>query len=361
MVFQVINKKVDIYQYPQEIAGNSGSVWIGDLHGNAVKLLYFLLYHNVLKFKDSVENPAVAYQYFVKTYEAYGEGLSSFLKKKLDIQIEETKIKHTNAKISRYNRLKDTNPRSEAQENKFSNFNLEQASIDLEKTTTNKKNFAQELEKSNQSLHTLFDYFNQFLDQLEIADKEALVGFIGDVFGDWGANDYFTLKFIELLKNGDINISTLISNHDYEFIHAYEYLENNKGFIPADNIVDKSTFSLKGLKFLLDKNLVSKAELSKLVSFAYKPSLKVLDYTLNEAGINLHTHAPVRFDLIRQIANQLGVFYNDSTKEALAATIDKINTKFSQIVQQNRVHKYCHSEDIAKIEHMTRKRLPKIL
>ena len=72
MVSHVIEKQVDIMKYPEEIEGNLGSITIGDLHGNALKLLHFYIRHGVVKFQDGVDAKA-EYQKFAELYLEHGK------------------------------------------------------------------------------------------------------------------------------------------------------------------------------------------------------------------------------------------------------------------------------------------------
>ena len=72
---KVICTKTDIYSFPSTLSPEESgeTITIGDLHGNAMKLTYFLFRHGVIAFKNSVENPAEAYEAFVDAYEIAGE------------------------------------------------------------------------------------------------------------------------------------------------------------------------------------------------------------------------------------------------------------------------------------------------
>ncbi|HEO1338507.1 TPA: type IV secretion protein Dot, partial [Legionella pneumophila] len=62
---RLINKNIDIYNYPNELEDNLGSISLGDLHGNAIKLIHFLFRHKIIKFKREICNFHEAYQQFV--------------------------------------------------------------------------------------------------------------------------------------------------------------------------------------------------------------------------------------------------------------------------------------------------------
>ena len=353
MTNRLIQQNVDIYQYPETFDDSLTSVTIGDLHGNAVKLVYFLLRQNVIKFKDNVNNPAEAYRQFVELYERSDEITRNYTETSSDITRRQTSINSFKKLIDRYQILFDKGDRTEAENSELSKLNKEDLTRHQNKAQEEKEQFEALLDIEKEKLLTIVPEFNTFIDQLEIKNKNILVRLIGDELADRGSNDYFTLCVLGLLKDNGVNVNITISNHSNEFIVAYENLFNNKGLRPANDVVDFQKKSFLGLKVLLDQKSVSETEVTKLVNAAYKPCLKIIDYTLDENGINLFTHAPVRFDLIEKIAHRMGVVYNDSSKEAMAASIDKINTKFAQAVEGNTVHMLCDANDVINIDHMT--------
>lgn len=85
MTRHIIEKEVDIYRYPEEFEKHLDSTTIGDLHGNAAKLVYFLLRHNVLKFKEEIKNPVEAYQELIDLYEENFQLTSAYTIAKAEI------------------------------------------------------------------------------------------------------------------------------------------------------------------------------------------------------------------------------------------------------------------------------------
>jgi hypothetical protein len=130
-------------------------------------------------------------------------------------------------------------------------------------------------------------------------------------------------------------------------------LLKHNSFDPQGGIIPEQKCSLFGLKLLLDDGLVSRDDITSLVNKAWKPALKILDYTLNEYGICLFTHAPVKFDIIQKIASHLGVIYNDASKETLGITINNINAKFRQILNANTAHTWLDTNHIDRVDQMT--------
>lgn len=358
MVNKVIAKDVDIYTYPDEFDDNPGAVTIGDLHGNVVKLLHFLLRQNILKFKDGINNQRDLYDKFVNLYEKNSEISELYLEKTGDITAKSRYIEEHQNTINKYTRLiGNTTDNDKINEYKAQ---IERSVNFRDGKITEKKAIQIELDKAilDADLPGQLNEFNVFLSLLEINDKSVLVRLIGDELADRGGNDYFTLRLLDFLHRQGVKVTITISNHSNEFITAYENLFKKEGLVPLNDIGNKQKPSFFGLKLLYEQELVSQKEIKKLVNTAYKPTLKILDYTLSETGITLFSHAPVRFDVIKAIATHLGVIYNDSSKEALSETIDKINIKFAEIVKKNQVRDFCslpdkteiRSEDMSKEE-----------
>jgi len=345
MAKNLIHKIVDIYQYPDSLDSNSGEITIGDLHGNAVKFLHFLLRHQVVKFKNKKEEKQL-FNDFVNLYEKSDEIAICYLNMKpIELRINDQTQKLQEAK-NRLDELSSLAERSEVEEKELALLN---GSIDMygsllykEKILNNQKASLNEekvtLAALGIALKDIPVKLDAIIDQLEVVSNDTLVRLIGDELADRGSNDYITLKLLGFLHDNNVNVNITISNHSNEFIRSYEALNYQR---PTGAIEGKDQRSFGGLKLLIDNNVVSKDEVTKLVDKAYKPTLKVIDYTLSNEGISIFSHAPVRFDRIKIIAECMKIVYNDSTKEALATTIDKINARFDQIVKNNQVHELC--------------------
>lgn len=70
--------KVDIYTLPVELAERADTITVGDLHGNTIKLLYFLFKYNVVRFDSSIKDPQSCFKILVTTYEQFGEAAEAF-------------------------------------------------------------------------------------------------------------------------------------------------------------------------------------------------------------------------------------------------------------------------------------------
>ncbi len=347
MSIEIIEEQADIYQFPKNCLKNEyTSITIGDLHGNAVKLLFFLFHQGVIQFKNT-ENPEEKYLEFVQLYNQFAEIVEISQIGSGKIKFEENNIIRYEANLVELNSMEESqglNPlivRSVEEEKNYQNLKRSAQWLEnsREKKTKAEEALNEKLE-NRPSLADLIGQFNGFMTHLEVVDNLTLVRLIGDEFADRGSSDYFILKLLYLLRRYQVNLTTLLSNHSNEFITAYERLAKNEGFEPQGVISDSQKPSFLGLKYLLDDGIVSNEEVTALIEFSYKPTLKIIDYTLNEEGIRLFTHAPVGFDIIKHLAQKLAVVYRDTSKEELATTIDKINTKFQNLVSKNEVHQF---------------------
>ncbi|MBL7481226.1 Dot/Icm T4SS effector Wip [Legionella bononiensis] len=175
-----------------------------------------------------------------------------------------------------------------------------------------------------------------------ITFNKTAITLIGDELADRGSNDYFTLKILEKLKEQQVPVKIIISNHSIEFLQACEKYETTKHFRPP-MLMDGHADSLVNLNTLVEKGIVSAEEVLKLAQNAYKPNIKAISYSLNEdsSEITLYSHSGIGLNILRGLADQFNVPYKDSSAVELAKTIDKINQKFQEHVQQGTVHTLC--------------------
>lgn len=193
----------------------------------------------------------------------------------------------------------------------------------------------------------LLNKFNTIIERIEIIDRHTLVRLIGDELADRGSNDYFILKILQKLHKEQVNIEILLSNHGVEFIEAYERFVE-RGNIFKTTLMEKYTPSLKNLNLLIESELISAEEILNIANICYKPALKLISYSLDQdaPGITIYSHAGIGLQTIDFLANKFNVTYNCCTHEKLAQTIDNINQRFSNYVQDGRVHQLYSSENM---------------
>lgn len=252
----LVKEQVDLEKMPafdqSLLADNGAEITIGDLHGNFLKLLFFLVKHGIITNITSDD--------YAKLTEIY------------------------NAKPD----------------------------------TLNAENLAE---------------FNAILNKLEI-NNAATLRLIGDDLGDRGSNDYFTLKMIAKLRQANVSVNILMSNHTIEFVKARE---RNLSLAESELGYHQAT-SMYHLQKLIDAKLVTRDEINQLYDEIYKPNFKLIDYSLNgDNEITLYTHAGVGLEVIEGFAKKFGVTYNDDTTRDLAATIAAVDDKFQEYVKSNTI------------------------
>lgn len=169
--------------------------------------------------------------------------------------------------------------------------------------------------------------FRKIINELTVKNKEILVRLIGDELADRGKNDLFVLFLFDKLYKENINVEVLISNHGIEFVKAYEKKARFKSAVIGHMA---QSISMENMQEFIDLGLVSRAEIERIVSNAYLPKLKLISYCMetDKSGISIYSHAPIDLAIVQKIAERLKIEYKDDTAEALAQTIDAINTKF---------------------------------
>ena len=178
--------------------------------------------------------------------------------------------------------------------------------------------------------------FNGILAKLQF-NKTVGIRLIGDELADRGSNDYFILKVLEKLQQHNVPVEILVSNHGIEFI---ETCEKHKDFRSPMLYEGGHAPSLKSLQILVEKGLVLREEVLDIAKNAYQPTLKALSYSLSEdkSEITIYSHAGIGLTNIIALADLLKVDYVDDTAQQLADTIDAINIKFQEHVQNKTVH-----------------------
>lgn len=179
------------------------------------------------------------------------------------------------------------------------------------------------------------DEFNQILSKIEFS-TDSLIRLIGDELADRGSNDYFTLKILEKLYENNVPVEIIASNHSIEFILACEKQDNF--YTPILNY--KYASSMENLQYLVNKEIVTREEILTIANSNYKPTLRAISYSLNEnqKEITIYSHAGIGLNTIEYLAQKLEVEYIDTSARELAQTIDNINLRFQQHVQNNTVH-----------------------
>lgn len=273
MSLNYIEDNVDIYLYPPKdkvhVATAHAELTIGDLHANAVKLLYALVRHQYIEVNES------DYNHFVNLY------------------------------------------------------TQESGHLDANAILT----------------------FDEIIHRIAILPRAqgALVRFLGDILADRGSNDYFVLKLLKKLNQNQIKIEIILSNHDAEFIYNHE---NNMPFSQS-RFVSGQSISGEHLQMLIDKQIVTRQEISHIFNENYKPNLKLISYVLLHDSLVLFSHAAITLENIKYLAKKLNIDYVESldNNANIIKLIDEINDVFQDYVVENEISRLIEEDALVNSFH----------
>lgn len=191
--------------------------------------------------------------------------------------------------------------------------------------------------------------FNDILHKIKF-NNTIFVRLIGDEVGDRGNNDYFTLKLLEHMHDSGLEFEILVSNHGFEFIKAYETEGNAPLFIEPSFC--KSLLNLWGLMI---KNEAMSHEVKRIINRVYKVHLKAISYRFFSLSntLCLYTHAPAGIVNLRSVADFFKTTWEDYTIEDVIQSLDRINTQFQCLLNQNKVHSLMTIEEIQSSQTIT--------
>lgn len=143
------------------------------------------------------------------------------------------------------------------------------------------------------------DLFIQFMDSLldalelnpdGIANSRLVL--IGDVLCDRGQSDVMTLMLLEWMAIQRIQFTVILSNHDLFFLQAYE-----QNFLNLESTFPYNVETYRSIIPVLSACSTTKAWIKEIVKTVYLPRLRVVDYDtiLDKNGtpqLFLYTHAP---------------------------------------------------------------------
>lgn len=190
---------------------------------------------------------------------------------------------------------------------------------------------------------TQLNTFRKILKKSKYNPNVSLL-FLGDTLSDRGNNDYFTLCIFRRLASHKVPFTILLANHDYEFLSCYEQLQRTgKANFVSKNIKPSQSSSMSNLNRLLKLKLADKKgeevitveHLKRWIPSYLLEHYKALDYCIEDEKIIIYSHAPIDVDIIMGIAGELDVKHEDDNPEVLAASIDNINQKVTQLLTDN--------------------------
>lgn len=343
---QVLTSSTGEYPFPQVTDLTSNTVTIGDIESNCLKLLHILIKHGVVILESEED-----YHEFSLIYAAFSEFSEFYVKKRKEI----------NELVTHFNNGVKSLPMSS--EDVFANKNAVTAgsSVDNGFLCENQKekllllmvhvdNISNQKGTIKESAlllsHSLLK-LETILSKLKVIDHPPIIiRLLGYEFSGRAGNDYLTLRLLQRLKkNSNVDLRIIYSIYNQALLTAFEnYQEDGKAtFTYVSQLNEDQSRSLMGLKGLIDEDILKKEELFGLAE-TLKSSIKLIDYSLSDNTLSLFTHAPVFFEMVHTLANEFEVVYNDTTKEDLAETIDKINTQFRQKILKNQVRTYADNK-----------------
>lgn len=161
----------------------------------------------------------------------------------------------------------------------------------------------------------------------------------GDTLADRGANDILTLIILDEMHRRFPKLERimLLSNHDKSFISNFLLGK----LLPGASLSTELSpcDSLIRFKSLLENGVITMAELFDMVSRAYLPGLRLIDYKRTEdgSGIDIMTHAPFTLDALENamknllpISEQRAIY---ESVENVTRVIDGLNNLFDSSLQ----------------------------
>lgn len=294
----ITEDNVDIYKLParREIEGLEArqrlECVIGDLHANAIKLIWFLVREGVIT---------------NLTEENFKKLIAIFQKGFVKYSVEEGKYKLkglTREDIQEFNKLIDALEFNQAIAVKLIGDDIcDRVGNDYFVlkilSQLSKKKVPLEILLSNHSI--------EFIDIYEKSCNEALI------------------------------VETVEDTVDDQKINVTMRVD---GFFPTDNIqieTEQTTSSL-ALRLALEDELIAKEEVTALYD-EYQKNICALSYSLLPDGrLVIYSHAPISLNTIKLMAAKVKVQYLDATALELARTIDRINEKVKALALENKIH-----------------------
>lgn len=315
---QVVKHQADLSVYPPIIntkdRGPDWEVTVGDLHGNAIKAIYFLISEGILQIsKEDYERLFAIYNRFA--FETTMRGPNPITKSKT--------VQELRAEIREFRTL------------------LQKSTID------------------------------------EIG-AQILARFIGDEVADRGKCDLFYLFLREKLNQHKQRNKVAISNHGYEYIFAYEVGENLTSPLQdqalsmhnMNRLIEMGVVTRKEVLELIDNHY--KPSLVAL-DYTWLENGDLTIHTHAAVGLNniialaVKLKIPVKLDEqtlhdsphIDQVQKNIDSFIKmlaSKDKQErniwLAQLIDQINIEFKKHVMNNTVHQICVARHIDEIENL---------
>lgn len=278
---------------PTDILPLQRSVTVGDLHGNAVLMLYFLIKSGVLKLavEDDYQQFVAAHKtiYMELVFRAYRDA-SQFMAAGFSLDEPATQ-----------DEIQGLCGSARVQQAMITKLTIDANDTDERKQKVNDriKNVKDTLEK-----------MQEVIQRATVTDKPCIVRFIGDMIADRGPCDYSIFLLLQKLQehHANIDVHILLSNHDITSIQHFPFAENTQ--FNAE-LGDAQQSSLQSMLSLLQVGLLTPSTVNDIVRKYYLPKLKLIDVSKvpyadpNNPQINrtkFYTHAPIGKALFERLA-----------------------------------------------------------
>ena len=304
---------------------------LGDLHGNALKLIYTLIEEGVLSLSVE-EYDALRYIYYDQTFEDV-QNFANELHDSMDPgPFQALALKHGIDRDNPGARIK-----------LFMQCETDEIENVIESSAGQLGFFIDEFKASYRQVQDYITLFKQIIEGAPLNSARA-ISLIGDEFADRGRNDYLTL--IVLAKLAPLQRDVMLSNHGVDFISAYE-----RGFDAESYKGTGFSKSLTNMLAWLSAGIIDQDEVNRLIETHYLPALKAIGYTISQEGeVTVFTHAPSGLETIEALADKLKVDYRDAKPGDLLATIDAINGCIQSRLQNKKFSSLYDTESTIKFD-----------
>ncbi len=297
------------------------TVTLGDMHGNALRLVYELIQQGVFEVSDKAKKDG---QTLESVYAELLAGYQAMLARRLRIDNELSPLKKQQNAIDEKIKIATTDEEKTALSKELNKLTNDISSL---------KRKLNEAKSDSSELAIIAAGEKQFLaalDQLAIAEDAPALRLIGDVLADRGASDKLTLAILQKLLRGGLPYSIHFANHDADLlITAYDGFLTGKKPTLKGNIKDIDSTSKTEL-------LEHKEEFEKIRADLYEAWLSKMQlFSLEENADKIFgyfTHAPVGLEAVAHAANYLEVPFKAANIRELQDTLNQVNHAFIKFI-----------------------------
>lgn len=327
-----MEKKVSLMEYPTlctQAVDPAREITLGDLHGNALKLVWFLIREG---FVDTGENGMTEKKYLKLAKAWYMGNTTSFneiIQDALHILPGTGTLRLIGDELA--DRGIDDSLTLCILE-KLSESCSDSADEKQEKGVTD---FHLEILFSNHS-HFFFDWYSQVLEILE--EKEAMDYIVDELLQDRQlmkrAKQYLGSPAWEMKRTNHLDSPALSLEQKIQLLALSK--------VPDSCFLSDPPQGKSLIRMVKKIDSWEKIEaLDKQIKSIYsKKTFRLLSYTLTEdGGITIYTHAPFGIQSIRALAQHLKLSdtFRDDSPAGLAESIDKINAVFFRQMQSGKL------------------------